>query len=227
MENEYDAIRELAKTAGKGIDATREIGSFIAKYIGGPLEQGIGIFEDRLKFLRWERQIRLIRRVQEILDESGLKAPTQNVSMKILIPILQGATLEENDSLQDIWANLLVNAANASFGEEVRSSYISILEQLSPLDAQILNTLYSLPFNESQHNGILTAELPEIARISEEDRKENPLPPNDEVVICLSNLVRLGCLRPEMTWGGGEVFGRVNPTIAGRAFVNACHIRKP
>ena len=226
MENEYDAIRELAKTAGKGIDATREMGGFIAKYIGGPLEQGIGIFEDRLKFLRWERQIRLIRRVQEILDESDLKAPTQNVPMKLLIPILQGATLEENDSLQDIWANLLVNAANASFGEEVRSSYISILEQLNPLDAQILNTLYSLPFNESQHNGILTAELPEIARIAEEDRKDNPLPPNDEIVICLSNLVRLGCLRPEMTWGGGEVFGRVNPTIAGRAFVNACRIRK-
>ena len=226
MENEYDAIRELAKTAGKGIDATREMGGFIAKYIGGPLEQGIGIFEDRLKFLRWERQIRLIRRVQEILDESGLKAPTQNVPMKLLIPILQGATLEENDSLQDIWANLLVNAANASFGEEVRSSYISILEQLNPLDAQILNTLYSLPFNESQHNGILTAELPEIARIAEEDRKENPLPPNDGIVICLSNLVRLGCLRPEMTWGGGEVFGRVNPTIAGRAFVNACRINK-
>ena len=123
--------------------------------------------------------------------------------------------------LQDRWAALLVNAANANFGSEVRRSYVTILEQLTPLDAHILDVLYSLPFEKSQHDGIATAELPLHAHIKEEKEQEFPLPTED-VVISLSNLARLGCLRPGMTWGGGESFGRVNPTVAGKAFVVAC-----
>lgn len=221
MEEEAKAVQEVAKTTGKAIDAAREAGGFIARFISGPIEQGIGIFEDRLRYMRWERQVRLMQRAQDFLRLAGLPAPTRHVPLKLLIPIMQGASLEENDDLQDRWAALLVNAANANFRSEVRRAYAVILEQLTPLDAQILDILYSLPFEKSQHDGIATAELPLHARIKEETEKQFPLP-SDEVVISLSNLARLGCLRPSMTWGGGESFGRVNPTVAGKAFFEAC-----
>lgn len=221
MDEEAKAIQEVAKTTGKAIDATREAGGFIAKFISGPIEQGMGIFEDRLKYMRWERQIRLMQRADEFLHRSGLNAPTRPVPLKLVIPILQGASLEEDDDLQDRWAALLVNAANANFQSEVRRSYASILEQLTPLDVRILDVLYSIPFEKSQHAGIATSGLPETARICEEDEREYPLP-SEKAVISLSNLARLGCLRPSMTLGGSEVYGRVNPTIAGKAFVEAC-----
>lgn len=223
MEEEAKAVQEVAKTTGKVVDAAREAGGFIAKFVSGPLEQGIGIFEDHLKYLRWERQIRLMQRAQDFLRLNGLPAPTRAVPLKLLIPIMQGASLEENDELQDRWAALLVNAANANFHSEVRRSYVAILEQLTPLDAQILDVLYSLPFEKSQHDGIATSDLPVRARIKEEKEQEFPLP-SEDVVISLSNLARLGCLRPGMTWGGGESFGRVNPTVAGKAFVEACRL---
>jgi hypothetical protein len=53
VEEESKAIQEAAKATSKVIDAAREAGGFIAKFIAGPLEQGIGIFEDRLKYMRW------------------------------------------------------------------------------------------------------------------------------------------------------------------------------
>lgn len=218
---EDKVIQEVAKTTGKAIDAAREAGGFIAKFISGPLEQGIGIFEDRLRYMRWERQIRLMQRAQDFLQRAGLHAPTRSVPLNILIPILQGASLEDNDDLQDRWASLLVNAANANFRSEVRRSYAVILEQLTPLDAHILDVLYSLPFEKSQHDGIATAGLPLRARIKE-GKEQELSPPSEEVVISLSNLTRLGCLRPGTTWGGGESFVRVNPTVTGKAFVEAC-----
>ncbi|MDP1536956.1 MAG: Abi-alpha family protein [Burkholderiales bacterium] len=224
MKEESKAIQELAKTTGKAIEAAREAGGFIAKFIAGPLEQGVGIFEDRLKYMRWERQVRLMHRAEELLKLSGLKAPNRPVPIKIAIPIMQGATLEEDDLLQDRWAALLVNAGNASFLGEIRRSYASILEQLTSLDARILDVLYSLPFDQSQHNGIVTAELPDKARIREEKEKGETELPSEEIVIALSNLARLGCLRPGMTWGGGESYRKVNPTIAGKAFVMACRV---
>jgi hypothetical protein len=225
MEEVPKAVREVAETAGKAIDAAREVGGFIAKFIAGPLEQGMGIFEDRLKYIRWERQERLMQRAQEFLKRTGMDAPTRPVPMKLVIPILQGATLEEDDSLQDRWAALLVNAANAKFTGEIRRSYTSILEQLTPLDAQILDVVYALPFDKSQHSGVVTKDLPGDVHIADMTAIEFPLPP-EEVVISLSNLARLGCLHPAITWSGGESFGKVNTTIAGRAFVQACIVPK-
>lgn len=221
MEEESKAVQEVAKAAGQAIDAAREAGGFIARFVSGPLEQGIGIFEDRLKYMRWERQVRYMQRAQEFLRLAGLSSPTRPVPLKLAIPLIQGATLEEDDNLQDRWAALLVNAANANFKGEVRRSYVTILEQLTPLDAQVLDMLLTLPFEQSQHDGIVTAELPAHVRVTGEKEQEFSLPP-DEVVLSLSNLARLGCIRPTMTWGGGESYGRVNPSIAGKAFADAC-----
>lgn len=221
MEEESKAIQEVAKTTGKAIDGAREAGGFIAKFIQGSLEAGLGIFEDKLKYMRWERQLRLMQRAEEFLKLSGMATPTRPVPMKLAIPILQGASLEEDDDLQDRWAALLVNAANAEFEGEVRRSYVSILEQLTPLDAHILDVLYSLSFEDGKRNGLVTEDLPDKVHDAGKGIHNFTLP-SEEVIISLSNLVRLGCLRTHMVMGGAEIFERVYPTIAGRAFVHAC-----
>lgn len=223
MEDESKAIQEVAKATAKAIDAAREAGAFISKYVSGSLEQGMGIFEDKLKYLRWERSVRYMQRANELLKQTGLDAPTRVVPLNIAIPLMQGASLEEDDQMQDRWAALLVNAANASYQGEIRRSYASILEQLTSMDAQILDAIYVLPFDACQHAGVITAGLPISARIPEEDEKEELLPAED-VILSLSNLTRLGCIRSGMTWGGGESYSRVNPTIAGKAFVQACRV---
>ncbi len=52
MDEDAKAIQEVAKAAGKAGVAAREAGGFLSKFIVGPLEQGMGIFEDRLKYMR-------------------------------------------------------------------------------------------------------------------------------------------------------------------------------
>lgn len=60
MKDESKAVEEIARTTGKVIDAGRELGGFLSKYVGGSIEQVAGIMEDKLKHMRWERQVRLI-----------------------------------------------------------------------------------------------------------------------------------------------------------------------
>lgn len=225
------ATQEVAKATGKAIDASRAAGGFIAKYISGPLEQGMGIFEDRLRYSRWERQIRLMRRADELLAELGLPAPTRAVPLKIAIPLLQAASIEEDDELQDRWATLLVNAANAQSKVDIKRSYVAILEQLTPLETQILDVVYALPFDATQHEGVWTADLPRSARPQTKEDKTAPAMPEtsplpDEVKLALGNLARLGCLKLGFTWGGGESFSWVNPTVLGAAFVHACQLQR-
>lgn len=218
MEEESKAIQEVAKATGKGIDAVREAGGFIARYIAGPLEEGVGIFSDRLKYVR---QVRLMQRADQFLREAGLEAPSRAVPLKIAIPLLQAATIEDDDSLQDLFAALLVNAANAASGVEVHRSFIEILGQITPLEARILNVIYALPFDEARHAGVTTNALPDNAHILAEKEIATEQPP-DEIALALGNLVRVGCVKLPGTWGGGETFSSVNPTLLGREFVRAC-----
>ena len=225
LDEESKAVQEVAKTAGKAVDAAREAGGFIAKFVAGPLEQGMGIFEDRLRYMRWERQVRLMRRAEELLAQLGMSAPSRSVPLNIAIPLIQAGSLEEDDAMQDRWAALLVNAADASFPAEIQRAYVSILEQITPLEARILDTIYALFFDETQHAGVLTENLPDMARVKNDNETEFVMP-SEVVVLALSNLVRVGCLRAGMTWGGGESYSRVNPTVLGRAFVHACQRRE-
>lgn len=217
------AVQEVAITAGKAIDASQKFGGFISKYIAGTLEQGMGIFEDKLKYMRWENQVRLMQRSEAFRCEIGLDKPTRQIPLKLAIPLLEAASLEDDDFLQDLWAKLLVNAANVECKILLQRAYISILEQLTSLEAVILLKIYSLTYDPVLHKGIITGTLPTNAVISVNESDDGSLPePSKDVKLALSNLARLGCIRIEPTWNGDEYFHKIQPTILGKSLVEAC-----
>lgn len=219
MTDESKAIGEVAKTSGKAIDAGRELGGFISKYVGGPLDQAMGIVEDKLKYLRWERQIRLMERANEFLSERGLQLPTRKVPMQIAIPIMQGGSIEEDDSLQDRWAALLVNAADESSDAEVRRAFISILEDLSPLDAIVLEKIYDFSAVPHDKNEVWTTNLPNHALGTKPEAED--LRPSTSVELSLGNLARLGLISSAMAWGGMAILSCVHRTVLGHEFLRA------
>ena len=107
IEETAKASQEIAKTTGKAIDAGEKLGQFVARFISGPMEQASGIVEDKLKYLRWERQLRLMKRAEEFMKQLGMTEPSRAVPLKLAIPLLQGESLEDDDDLQDLWANCL------------------------------------------------------------------------------------------------------------------------
>ncbi|OAI15308.1 hypothetical protein A1359_09600, partial [Methylomonas lenta] len=190
------------------------------------IEQGMGIFEDKLKYMRWERQVRLMQRAEQLLTEAGLTHPTRPIPLKLAVPLLEAASLEDDDSLQDLWVRLLVNAANVQSRTTLQRAYISILEQLTPLEASILLNIYSLPYEQTRHDGVKVGLLPAEVVVGKDDGKGDSLPePSKEVKLALANLARLGCIIIQKSWGGGELFQSVNPTLLGKSFVEACTLQ--
>lgn len=206
-------LEEVAKTTGKAIDASRELGGFIEKYVGPPLEQLSGMLEDYLRVWRWERQIRLFERADTFMAARGLASATRPVPLKLAIPIIQNGSLEEDDELQDRWASLLVNSADADSGTEMRSAFISILKDLTSLDAINLQQLYSYAAIT-----IRTAGLPE--EVYAEGRHGEIMKP--EIAVSLSNLSRLGLISLPSPMDGGEFLFQVSHTRLGGEFVKAC-----
>jgi hypothetical protein len=220
------AAQEIAKTTGKAIDAGQRFGTFISKYVAGSIEEGMGIVEDKLKYMRWERQLRLMQRADQLLIEAGLTHPTRAVQLKLAVPLLAAASLEEDDLLQDLWARLLVNAANAQSHITLHRAYISVLEQLTPLEAFILQKIYSLPYEQTRHAGIEVGRLPgEVTVGNEGGSNAELIEPDEEIKLALANLARLGCIIIGKSWDGGELFDSVNPTLLGKSFVEACTLQ--
>lgn len=220
------AVQEVAKASGKAIDAGQNFGGFIARFVAGSLEQGMGIFEDRLKYMRWERQVRLMQRANQLLKEIGLERPTRAIPLKLAVPLLEAASLEDDDYLQDMWARLLVNAANGDSRVSLQRAYISILEQITPFEALILQKIYALPYDDTRHNGVAVGNLPESVAVGPEGSKADELPePREDVTLALANLARVGCIVIQKSMGGGELFKEINPTLLGKTFVEACTLQ--
>lgn len=222
VEETAKAVQEVAKISGQAIEATREAGGFLAKLFGGTLEQAIGIMEDRLRYARWERRCRLLLRARTFAREYGQPEPTRQIPTKILLPLLENGALEQEDELQDVWARMLVNAADADSAAEVRRAYISILADCTSLDIRNLATLY-----KGGRRPVRTAFLPGDGRpLYEGTSEEQPL--SAEVERSLWNLRRLGLIAPVMTYAdGSESMMTVNITALGVGFVEACTLRDP
>jgi hypothetical protein len=59
------------------------------------------------------QQIRLLQRAKEMIDGTGL-AP-KRVPLKVLLPIFENASIEDDDDLQDRWAALLASNAAGKY----------------------------------------------------------------------------------------------------------------
>lgn len=214
-------IEEVAKTTGKVVDAAHEAGGFLAPLIRRPLEQASGIVEDWLTYVRWERLQRLMERGNRFLRARGVTTPTRPVPLKIAIPIMLEGSLEEDDELQDIWAQLLANAADASSGVEVQHVFLSILKDLSSQGARVLGLIYSVSESDAQI-GIWTACLPDRLVLGKDQPTGIEEFPSPAMQLVLGNLGRLGLISSAMTWGGGSNFKSIYQTALGREFFKAC-----
>ncbi len=221
------ATQEVAKASSKAIDAAEKFGGFLSRYIGGPLEQAIGIYEDKLKYIRWERQERLYLRAQDFIEKEGSPKLTRPIPLKHAVPLISSASLEDDDELQDVWARLLVNFTIETSSIESNRTYIDLLERLSSLEALIVNSVYINEYDAMHHEGVTTQHLPHRADVlpekkDDETREAMKIEPSIEVKLALANLDRLGIVAVGRSMGGGQLFGRLNPTLLGRAFYEAC-----
>lgn len=109
---------------------------FISDIIKPPIKELSEILTDQVRLWRFKNQVRLLEKAQSYVKVRGFK-PTK-LPLKILVPLLENASLEEDEELHDMWAKLLVNAVDPASGSTNHIIFVEILKQLSPTEAQLL-----------------------------------------------------------------------------------------
>jgi hypothetical protein len=142
------AVQEVAKATGKVVDAGRGAGGWLDRIFGDGIEHAVARrWSDRemvkrieAAILDWERLELLMHKVEKRLREKGI-TQTRLPPPKIMLPLIEHATMEYEDDLHTLWANLLGTAVDAD-GDQVHRKYVSTLSELSADDARVLETLY-------------------------------------------------------------------------------------
>lgn len=195
-------------------------GSLLHKLLGPTLAE-VGLWSGaELRYLRLKRTKKLLEKT-EALTSGRTVGP---VSLKLLAPIIEGSSLEDDtyeDFLLSKWAGLL---ASAAVGEPVHPSYVKIMAELTAAEVKVLDWLYPR-FDSSKPEHFLLMHLPET-----ELQKISELPAHEFDTV-LENLFRLRLCLPlgKRTLGDeNEPFdtdpptGLVGGTYLGAAFVKAC-----
>ncbi|ASU35761.1 Abi-alpha family protein [Mucilaginibacter xinganensis] len=99
-----------------------------------------GIIADQVKLRRFKNQIKIFSKAQEILKEH--KIDPKKVSLKVLAPLIEMSSYEEEETLQEKWSKLVAHVLSGNSDIIFQQNCISILSKLSSDEAILLEGLF-------------------------------------------------------------------------------------
>jgi len=212
------------------------------KKVAGPAAEEIGLsLRDSVHVYRAKRAYRLAEKFHQFVKERGIE-PRQ-VNLKLLLPVLDYASVEDDEDLHTMWANLLANAADPTH-YEVLPSFAEVLHQLSKPEAVFLQNFYENTVNYWKSVGKqeqFTVAICEVLSMCNNDPRLEV--DAEAFALIVDDLLRLGLIRmrtdtlmpgpnsPQLAYGS---VGSIRTTMQhayymsdyGMKFIGACQPRR-
>ncbi len=193
------AVQEVAKTGRALIEPGTDLAKYVARILGTVPEDVIGLLiGDPLHELRQHTLTGILRAAFEKLHRRGIKTakPVRPGPGK---EAFEAASLETDETLQDMWAELLANAMDPNKDTSLQRVFIDTLKQVEPIDALVLQTVLGATFELDPFSRKQLANHLDLRRT--------------QVAVSCDRLARLGVLGAEKVGAGGmlrytvEAFG--------------------
>lgn len=216
---EQKELNIKSSTVEKGLELAKD---FLGKLISPTIEEVGLLISDNVKFLRFKNQVRMLLKAKDYVEKHNISL--KEIPIKNLVPLLEKASLEDDEELQDKWAKMLVNMVDSE--NNLQNQIFPYT--LSQISIEEYNALKDLLQKEFLHREVrkefsaLHAEdkflmKPETKKIQEKINKVE----QEGFMIMLeefecANLIRLGLVRElppkilieEFKTGGAEYDSR-------------------
>lgn len=154
-----------------GKEAVAVVGDFARKIFGASAEaigDGLAVPYRQWAEQRADRAQAIIIDAALVLDQAGVEP--QRVPGRILMPILEKGSVEEDPELRQVWSRLLASAAMPHSGSRILAAYAHILAELTPLEVKILEfvTEECQERVESEHSKPFNAQIFRLAVVSKQ-----------------------------------------------------------
>jgi hypothetical protein len=176
------------------------------------IKDGVGILDDNIRFIRWKNFVKITQEAEEIRKKHNLSVIS--LPLKTSLEYINSSSLEEDPTMQTMWANLLANMTSGKMNNKI--IYVSILKELSPFEANILNKFFLvMKKNNFEKTFPVSMYKEELIKDSQEIEEDSET--------ALDNLIRQRLLKqPEKQqaqlpskWGGSMGGGGVTLSYSG------------
>ena len=210
----------MATAIEKGIEeAAKAAKDYLDKLLTSGVEQTGGIIGDTVAYWRFKNKVNLVLKAKAFLEAKGIEPGL--VLPKVVAPLLEAGSLEEDSDMKDRWAALLASAATDP--TKVPPAFPRILSELSSTEAIILEWMTDRVHQQIGwvSNGDEICDVHHLATW--------------EYEVLMGNLIRLNLCRPAQysgsEWVGGRTtewdsYQEIEFTRLGYAFVGACRASK-
>ena len=125
-----------SSTVEKGIEVAK---SFVEKLVMPSIEETGLLVKDHITMWRFKNQVRMLNRAQVYCEKHNIEP--KKISLKVLAPLLEYSSLEEEEVMQDKWSILLSNLIDSEQNIE-NHVFPYILSQLSKDEFFPLENVY-------------------------------------------------------------------------------------
>jgi hypothetical protein len=120
-------------------ELTKEASSLIGRLFGPAADEIGEHLRLRLHGYFERNRNATLNRAAEMIGAAGGSA--HEVPLRTMVPLLEGASLEDDADLRERWAALLANAALATSADAIPPLFASILKNITPTTARCLDLL--------------------------------------------------------------------------------------
>ena len=132
-------IAGIGKAAASVEMGTREVRELLSLFFKPPITE-LGLWAgDWLRIQRERQFVKTMAKAKSNLDNAGIEI--KSVQLKLMVPLMDACSLENEEDMSDRWANLLAAAAS---GNSVLPSHVQLLSALSSDEARFLDSLKKL-----------------------------------------------------------------------------------
>lgn len=163
---------------GRWLDRAENVRDLIAA--GRDVAKALSDFWDLSRKYREENWAKVATKVGAILGQRDVSKRPDVPPPRIFLPLVEHASYEDDDGLQDLWAGLIANSLDPTQRQRQTRLFVNLLSALEPIDAAILK--YSI-------NRIHPGESITVTELASGTGFHK-----DEISLSLQNLERLGCL---------------------------------
>ncbi|UUC44186.1 Abi-alpha family protein [Flavobacterium cerinum] len=136
---------DITSTVAENVINTAK--SFLGKLIGPAVSETGLLFKDKVSFWRFNNQLKIILRAKEKCEKHGINP--KSISFKILCPLLEYASMEDNEEAQDIWANLLINMVDSE--QNIQNHVFPyILSQVSINEFSVIEEIFNINWKRKE-----------------------------------------------------------------------------
>ncbi|PKL04700.1 MAG: hypothetical protein CVV54_04255 [Synergistetes bacterium HGW-Synergistetes-1] len=190
-----------------------------------------------IKLWQMENAVSVGQKAVEFLKKRGITSKEQlrDITTKFGILYLEGASVEDQSELQELWAKLLANAVDPNFDPtDLSVAFFQIIKGLNPKDAKILEYFHKKILEDGKwlDSASITKEILRKNDYLNNDHLDNRCLLGTDYDLSIYNLLRLQCItiffpsnnvfvngKQSVQTGGTDI---VKLTPLGVQFIKAC-----